>query len=222
MTFTSDPRLIPLEYMMRQVPRYCPDPAIAVTPEYYIGTYGIYLRKLYREPCEASATVPDQLSWEACLILMAALFQNPKFEKRIQEEILNESEEDKMFYKTHLHRRIFKQAIRERKTEDRVNQAVLYLLTANHIFWNRIKIHVTMEAIRFENFPMKHCTPEEYTLFCCAKDLYAGTRHITVTDLADPTVVSAEQFRLICTAMTIARYGLVAKDDPDEKGGCLK
>lgn len=222
MTFTSDPRLIPLEYMMQQVPRYRPDPSQAVTPDYYIGTYGIYLRKLQNEQCESSATVPDQLSWEACLILMASLFQNPTFEKRIQDEILNESEESKMFYKSHLHRRIFKQAIRERKAEDRVVQAVLYLLTANRTFWNRIKFHVTMEAIRFENFPMKHCTPEEYTLFCCAKDLYSGTRHITVTDLADPTVVSAEQFRLICNAMTIARYGLVAKDDPDEKGANLK
>ena len=207
---------------MRQVPCYCSEPSQTLTPEYYIGTYGEYLRKLYKEPCETSATVPDQLSWEACIILMAAPFQNLAFETRIQNEILNEREENNMFYKSHLHRRIFKQAIRERKTEDRVNQAVLYLLTANRTLWNRIKIHVTMDAIRFENFPMKHCTPEEYTLFCCAKDLYAGTRHITVTDLADPTVVTAEQFRLICTAMTIARYGMAAKDDPDEKGVDLK
>lgn len=222
MTFTSNLRLVPLEYMMRQVPCYCSEPSQTLTPEYYIGTYGEYLRKLYKEPCETSATVPDQLSWEACIILMAAPFQNLAFETRIQNEILNEREENNMFYKSHLHRRIFKQAIRERKTEDRVNQAVLYLLTANRTLWNRIKIHVTMDAIRFENFPMKHCTPEEYTLFCCAKDLYAGTRHITVTDLADPTVVTAEQFRLICTAMTIARYGMAAKDDPDEKGVDLK
>ena len=39
MTFTSVPQLQSLEYMMRQVPRYRPDPSALSTPEFHIGAY---------------------------------------------------------------------------------------------------------------------------------------------------------------------------------------
>ena len=218
MTFTSDPRLQSLEYMMRQVPRYRPDPSALSTPEFHIGAYGDYLRRLPYWKGSSAAEEGNGLPWSALMILMASPFRNPQFEKRIQNVILIESEDENMIYKSHVHRRVFKQAVRERNATDNIFLAALFLLTANHTFWNRIKIHVTTDVIRFENFPMNKCTAEEYTIFRCAQDLLTGSRHITVADLADITVVSGETFRVICNAMTIARYGMPKTGKQSEKG----
>lgn len=213
MTFTTSPRLQSLEHMMRQVPRYRPDSPNQGVGEVYIGAYGDYLREASYKPADGK-----DLPWNTRVILMASPFRNSQFERRIQNEILTGSEEQQMIYKSHIHRRIFKQAVRERNTTDRIFQAVLLLLTANRALWNRVKFHVTKDVIRFENFPMNNCTEEEYTLFCCAKDLYTGTRHISVSDLADANVVSAELFRIICSAMTIARYGINGAESQFQKG----
>lgn len=222
MTFTSTPRLQALEYMMRQVPRYRPDPSELGTPEFYVGVYGDCLRKLphWKVGADASgkAVEDNALPWNTRIILMASRFQNPQFERRIENDVLKESEENKMIYKSHIHRRVFKQAVRERKANDRIFLAVLFILTANHTFWNRIKLHVTMDSIHFENFPVNNYTAEEYTIFRCAQDLYTGTRHITVADLADVEIVSKELFRVICNAMTIARYGLPTAEQGTKKG----
>lgn len=53
-------------------------------------------------------------------------------------------------------------------------------------------------------------TENAYTLFCCAKDLYLGTKHIAVKDLADMDLISPKMFGLICNAMAIRRFGLNA------------
>ncbi len=49
-----------------------------------------------------------------------------------------------------------------------------------------------------------------YPLFCAAKDLYLGTKHLTVRDLADAELISPKVFALICNAMAIRRFGLGA------------
>lgn len=226
MTFTSIPRLQALEYMMRQIPRYRPDPSDLGTPEFYVGAYGDYIRKFhYRKGVSGESGMAEEnnaLPWNTNIILMASPFRNPLFERRIQNDMLKESEEKEMIYKSHIHRRVFKQAVRERKTNDRIFLAVLFILTANHTFWNRIKHQVTIDAIHFERFPVHNCTTEEYTIFRCAQDLYTGTRHITVADLADAEIVSKELFRVICNAMTIARYGLPIAEQGPKKGESTK
>lgn len=226
MTFTSIPRLQALEYMMRQVPRYRPDPSDLGTPEFYVGAYGDYLRKIPRwkggSGESGMAAENNALPWNTRIILMASPFRSSQFERRIQNDILKESEESEMIYKSHIHRRVFKQAVRERKANDRIFLAVLFILTANHTFWNRIKLHVTMDSIHFKNFPVNNYTAEEYAIFRCAQDLYTGTRHITIADLADTEIISKELFRVICNAMTIARYGLPAAEQGSKKGESTK
>ena len=52
--------------------------------------------------------------------------------------------------------------------------------------------------------------PLYYALFMTAKDLYCGTKHITIRDLADTKLVSPQLFGILCEAMTIRRYGAAA------------
>ena len=46
-----------------------------------------------------------------------------------------------------------------------------------------------------------------YVLFHTAKDLYQGTKHISLSELVDPELVGDMTFELIITAFLIRRYG---------------
>ncbi len=62
----------------------------------------------------------------------------------------------------------------------------------------------------------KNCSEESYPLYCAAKDLYLGTKHITINDLADNKLIGSKTFALICNAMAIRKFGLGAVRYIDE------
>ena len=69
---------------------------------------------------------------------------------------------------------------------------------------------------RIGQYDRKNCSEYSYPLYCAAKDLYLGTRHITINDLADNKLINAKTFALICNAMAIRKYGLGAIQFTDE------
>lgn len=113
-----------------------------------------------------------------------------------------------MNFKSYVHRKIFNEAVRTRKNIDKEYVAVLFLLTSNRTMWNRIKHYVQCKSICFDNFPMSGCSEEEYTLLLCAKDIYFDARNITISELADPNLISKELFGVIVSALEIARQGI--------------
>ena len=88
--------------------------------------------------------------------------------------------------------------------------AAIYLLTAEHRLWMQIKRFVEINEIKFGSFKPRDSSENGYTLLCCAKDLYLGTKHITISDLADTELIAPKMFALICNAMAIRRFGLGA------------
>ena len=86
----------------------------------------------------------------------------------------------------------------------------LYLLTADSRLWSRVRQNAHAKGIQFQGVTLGDITPEAYTLFMVAKDLYCGTKHITVSDLADMNIISSQMFGILCEAMTLRRYGLSA------------
>ena len=88
--------------------------------------------------------------------------------------------------------------------------SALYLLTADQRLWSCCKHHIINGCVFFENFKLNNCTERAYTLYCAAKDLTLGTKHLTVSDLSDADLVPPMLFRTICNAMAIRRFGLAA------------
>ena len=88
--------------------------------------------------------------------------------------------------------------------------SALYLLTADQRLWSCCKHHINNGCVFFENIKLNNCTERAYTLYCAAKDLTLGTKHITVSDLSDTDLVPPMLFRTICNAMAIRRFGLAA------------
>ena len=88
--------------------------------------------------------------------------------------------------------------------------SALYLLTADPRLRRIVEKRHPGGTLLFEPFCVPGCTESAYTLYCAAKDLYLGTKHLTIDDLGDAKLIPTELFRLICNAMAVRRYGLRA------------
>lgn len=115
-----------------------------------------------------------------------------------------------MRYKNEKHKNAFEEAVRKKDKKDYAMMAALYLLTADLRLWNLSKRHVGKIGINFADIRLKNIHENGYALFCCAKDLCLGTKHLTVADLADTDLIPPKLFELICNAMAIRRFGLGA------------
>ena len=102
---------------------------------------------------------------------------------------------------------MFNRAIRKLNEKDFALMSAVYLLTADQRLWTQIRSFVERNEIKFNSFKPRDCTEAGYTLLCRAKDLYLGTKHITISDLADTELVAPRMFALICNAMAIRRFG---------------
>lgn len=123
---------------------------------------------------------------------------------------IKESEETPMNYRNEIHQSTFTKAAENAKRTDNALMAALYLLTADTRLWFVAKSIVEKDCIHLDQFYPQGCSPNEYTLICVAKDLYLGTNHMTLNDLADPEMVPPKLFALIRNAMAIKRYGVKA------------
>ena len=115
-----------------------------------------------------------------------------------------------MTYLNEKHRARFALAARNVHRENYALLSALYLLTADPRLWSCCKHHINNGCVFFENIKLNNCSERAYTLYCAAKDLTLGTKHLTVSDLSDADLVPPMLFRTICTAMAIRRFGLAA------------
>lgn len=206
MLFMTTPKDRAYERMMRQVPRCCFELSV---PETYISTYAKYLKYMDMSAIDSGRTNgAENTPWPILVMTVTELFANPLFTSRVYNHYVKE--EHYMTFTSLGHQLRFQSAQIINSMQNRIGQSALYLLTADRELWNRAKHHITADGIHFGGMNINGCSTDEYALFCAAKDLYHCTRHITISDLADPTVINGKLFRLICNAMTIARYGTKA------------
>ena len=132
---------------------------------------------------------------------------------------IKESEAIPMTFINEKHRLAFDEALTRLNQYDKKNTALmsaLYLLTADYRLWFQTKRFVENHSISFGKLRPKNCSEESYPLYCAAKDLYLGTKHITINDLANNKLIGSKTFALICNAMAIRKFGLGAVRYIDE------
>lgn len=86
----------------------------------------------------------------------------------------------------------------------------MYLLTADEKLWEAAKSYIEKDEIVFENIRLKSSSESTYTLYCAVKDLYNGSRHLTIDDMADGGLIKNKVFSLIYNAILLKRNGLAA------------
>ncbi len=88
--------------------------------------------------------------------------------------------------------------------------ASYYLLTADNRLWMRVQHCCQGAHIPFKDIVVGDVSPEAYTLFVVARDIYCDTQQIHIGDLIDDTIISQKMFYLIMNAFAIRRNGLEA------------
>jgi hypothetical protein len=153
-------------------------------------------------------------------LLNAAFLEvkNRAFRSRIN-QYMKESEGKPMLYRGDDHKELFEKAIAVKNIQSAAFLSALYLLTADNRLWSRAKCFINGTAIDFNAIRLGDISVETYALFMAAKDLYSGTKHIIISDLADKEIIGHKIFAVICNAMTFRRYGLIALKIVEKEGG---
>ena len=160
-------------------------------------------------PCIEERITAGAASRKEVLEELASDIKVYAFQKRVY-ALIRERERNPMDYRNEKHRIAFTEAIEKLNKKDFRLMSAVYLLSANFALWKTAKRHIDRNEIEFDRIKPRNSTENAYTLFCCAKDLYLGTKHITVKDLADKELIHVQMFSLICNAMAIRRFGLGA------------
>ena len=113
-----------------------------------------------------------------------------------------------MNYRGKEHREMFTLATKNKKGADYKYLAAVYLLTADKKLWSVSKGAVSVNKIAFSEINSAGLSLDAYTLLMTAKDFYTDSGNLTAADLANKDIVSPKLFAVICTAMSICRYGL--------------
>ena len=145
--------------------------------------------------------------------------KNKAFQKRFAKFISDESEMMFMLYRGNAHKEMFERAIERILNSDNAMLSALYLLTADKYLWSKVRFAVSNNAINFSAVRLGDISTDAYTLYMTARDLYSGTKHITVSDLADADLITNKMFGILCNAMAIRRYGMKAVEIAKKDGG---
>lgn len=122
----------------------------------------------------------------------------------------HQEKEKIMKFRNDQHRSTFLKEVKNQSLKNHKLIAALYLLTADTKLWDAVKNSVGRDDIVFENIRLKSGSEIVYTLYCAAKDMYNGSRHLSIDDIADSALIKNKIFILICNAMLIKRKGLAA------------
>lgn len=228
MFFSDSPQLKAMERLMTAVPRFRPRGGgvmvhcnFEYTSEMCDCRLCLYFDR--KENCTASQCPCIEERIIACAASRAEIMaetmksiHNAAFHKRLN-QFITESEGLHMNFRNEKHSMVFNEAIQKVNKQNFALLSAVYLLTADHKLWMQGRNFVEQNGIRFGNFKPRGSTENGYTLYCCAKDIYLGTKHITISDLADTALVSPELFAIICNAMAIRRFGLGAIECEERK-----
>lgn len=222
MYFTETVGLLELEQLMRIVPNFSPrgggvpilqkhkytaadcDCALCL---YHIGRNSNARCRLEHCICFRERLAAGAVSQKEILLETLSAIRYPPFAKRLRQYI-QESEGNGITYRNKTHQNIFKEAIQNKNQKDKALMAAFYLLTADYTLWSSVKPKLHRNKPNFTAWKLGVLHPNGYALFCAAKDLYYGTKHISLADLADAEVISQEVFRLICNAAAIRKFGV--------------
>lgn len=164
---------------------------------------------LDRCDCVAERIIAGAATYRETIAETMSAVHYPPLVRRV-DQLLKESEETPMNYRNEKHRIVFAETIKRMNRKNKALMAALYLLTADFTLWRCVKYAVVNNVICFEQVRLRGTNTKSYPLFCAAKDLYLGTRHLTITDFADTELIPPKVFALICNAMAIRRFGLGA------------
>ena len=115
-----------------------------------------------------------------------------------------------MIFRNDNHGVLFEKEIRYHKGCSRKMTAALFLLTADSRLWHQAENHIGTNEIDIAAIKPRRLDAMAYVCFAVAKDIITGSKTVSITELADASMLSPRYFLVIQTAMLIRGYGLSA------------
>lgn len=201
MHYSKNERLYEIEKMMRGIPNFKER-----------GYGSVVLQTDMRDCIEEQ---PPPSSYEQALLMMVSAIRYQPLDDRLREYIA-EREMEQMDYRSNKHKEVFEEIVSKMDKKNDAFISAVYLMTADFELWQVMKHYTDKNTINFEKPKLKCIGEKGYTLYCVAKDLYLGTKHLSISDLADKELISKKMFALICNAMAIRRFGIKAMELAEE------
>ncbi len=216
--FFTDGKLRGLEKFM-QLPKYPTKKGGGKYRSSYHYTKGdcncvncLHWKKKYGCSQKVCPYIQERIDCGACSfdeILHVAFIDvsNKKLRSRINLYV-KESKAMDVKFRNDKHKELFYRTIESNYKTNNAFMSAVYLMTADIFLWKQVCLNVGMKEISFEKNRLKKSSPESYTLYCAAKDLYLGTEYISMCDLTDDEIIPKKVFELICNAVAIRRFGI--------------
>lgn len=163
-----------------------------------------FMQEIPNFPPKGTLIDLDRLEDEILLFKIESVVVN------LKPQNLKERKESIMKFRNDHHRRIFLNEAKKQSLKNYRLISALYLLTADETLWESAKSSVGKDEIDFKNIRLKSGSEDAYALYCAAKDLYNGSRHLSIDDIAEVGLVKNKIFSLIFNAIVIKRKGLAA------------
>lgn len=196
MYFCDNDYLHETEKMMRSIPNF------------QARRNGVRICKRDMDDCVRQQPPPH--SYDEVIKATMAAVSYPPFVERINLYIKEREKNEMNHYWSKRHKTTFEETIEKMDLNNYALISAIYLLTADLKLWRIMKHRITRNRIDFEGVKLGGIQENGYTFFCTAKDLYHGTKHLSISDLADRKLISEKMFAIICTAMAIRRFGINA------------
>lgn len=202
MYFTSGP-LRAMERAMQQPPRYKKGGGLTVlkTP-----------RRLQDMVFVGATPESNPQSYQALISRFLRELDAAELTTRIN-TIQKGNEGHDMLFKDAAHKRRFQYLRSQQAVSAAASQplmSALFLLSADDFLWKRGRGAIHAGRIDFSAIDIRGIPTESYAVYQTARDLYHGTRHITLSDLTDPEVVDDRLLRLLINSFLVRRHGLAA------------
>lgn len=168
-----------------------------------------FMQEIPNFPPKGTLIDLDRLEDEILLFKIESVVVNLKHQN------LKERKESIMKFRNDHHRRIFLNEAKKQSLKNYRLISALYLLTADET----AKSAVGKDEVDFKNIRLKSGSEDAYALYCAAKDLYNGSRQLSIDDIAEVGLVKNKIFSLIFNAIVIKRKGLAAVIKLNVTGG---
>lgn len=133
--------------------------------------------------------------------------KNAAFQKRLS-QIYNRKDDATMMFQNNRHKQIFETERLNLRKPSKKALAILYLLTADKVLWQKTKSFLTSNGkIDLNGVHLGDVSTDSYALWKAVKELQTGEKQISLCELADSGIISDNAFRLIVKAVTIAHFG---------------
>jgi len=165
-----------------------------------------------RFPC----TPDPPTTWDAMILSVLSDLDNDSFRYRLNRMIMR-GKQSGIYFANETHYRIFYRGSKQLRQDRPYLLSVVYLLSSCKKLWSKVCSDKLPSEIIFDDRSIGKVTANDYTIYSFAKDLHTGSRHISVTDMADILLIPDKQFALICNAITIHSFGTVALDFMPDK-----